>query len=271
MPDSVAFDGADDRIVIGGLPASLGSGAMTILFIVAADAWNSYTQVQAWNSIDAGVMCNNAAPENLTAGNVAGNYGVSQFGMTETNQWVLIGWGKAAGSVACTFHKYVYNTATWIHSGPVGGSLTDNMPALTSMWIGESTAFPGSGFFDGLILIMGIWNANLSNTTVETLLQTKQAWIDAAPAVGIRFDSASAISGGVFAGTATQTSRTGTTLSVGNTPEEWSDAAGGPASQLWAPNSDISTGGWATEPLYDKIDELPPEDPDSGVISATCA
>ena len=124
MPDSLIFDGADDRIVIGGLPASLGSGAMTILFIVKADVWNSYQQIQAWNAIDGGLMCNNNSPENLIAGPVTGNNGASQFGMTEFD-WVLIGWGKAAGSVVAQFHKYVYATNVWTHSGrPEGTSAT---------------------------------------------------------------------------------------------------------------------------------------------------
>ena len=271
MADSVIFDGADDRIVIGGLPASLGSGAMTILFIVKADVWNSYQQIQAWNAIDAGLMCNNASPKNLTAGNGAGNYGVSQFGMTETD-WVLIGWGKAAGTVVAQFHKYVYATNTWTHSGPVGGTVTDSLPALTSMLIGESSAFPGSGFHDGNILIGAIWNSKLTDPQVEALNLTKQAWIDAAPAVGIRFDSASAISGGVFAGTATQTSRTGTTLDVGDVPTgpagTWSDTAGGDPPQLWRPDSDIVTTGWTTAPLYSKIDEASPA---SDVISSTAS
>ena len=104
MPDSVAFDGADDRIVIGGLPASLGIGALTILFIVKADAWNSIEQILAWNAIDGGLMVNNESPEKLVAGVVTANYGVSQFGMTETD-WVLIGWCKAAGQVAAQFHR----------------------------------------------------------------------------------------------------------------------------------------------------------------------
>ena len=229
MPDSLIFDGSDDRIVIGGLPSSLGSGAITILAIVKADAWNSYQQIQAWNAIDAGLMVNNNSPENLAAGPMTGNNASSQFTMTELG-WVLIGWCKAAGTVVPQFHKYVYATNAWIHSPSTGNNPADNLPALTSMWIGESSAFPGSGFHDGNILTFGIWNSKLSDAAVEALAFSKQAWIDSAPAVGIRFDSASAISGGVFAGTATQTSRTGTTLDVGDAPTgpggTWTDTAG---------------------------------------------
>ena len=229
MSDSLIFDGSDDRIVIGGLPINLGNGAITILAIVKADAWNSYQQIQAWNAIDAGLMVNNNSPENLAAGPMTGNNASSQFTMTELG-WVLIGWGKAAGTVVPQFHKYVYDTNVWTHSASTGNNPADNLPALTSMWIGESSAFPGSGFHDGNILTFGIWNSKLSDVAVEALAFSKQAWIDAAPAVGIRFDSASAISGGVFAGTATQTSRTGTTLDVGDVPTgpggTWTDAAG---------------------------------------------
>ena len=164
------------------------------------------------------------------------------------------------------FHKYVYATNVWTHSGPVGGSVSDNFPAVTSLMIGESAAFPGSGFFDGNILIGAIWNSKLTDPQVEALALSKQAWIDAAPAVGIRFDSASAISGGVFAGTATQTSRTGTTLDVGDVPTgpagTWTDGAGGPPPQQVRPDADVTTTGWTTAPLYSKVDEAVADDGD---------
>lgn len=266
MADSVIFDGADDRIVVGGLPANLGSGALTILAIVKADAWNSYQQIQAWNAIDAGLMVNNNSPENLAAGPMTGNNASSQFGMTELG-WVLIGWGKAAGTVVPQFHKYVYDTNVWTHSPSVGSNPADNLPALTSMWFGESSAYPGSGFHDGNVLTFGIWNSKLADLTVEGVAFSKQAWIDAAPAVGIRFDSASALN--VFAGTATQTSRTGTTLDVGDIPTgpggTWTDVSG-PPPQIIRPDADVVATSWATAPLWSKVEE---ETADGVVITAT--
>ena len=42
------------------------------------------------NALDGGLQVNNESPEKLVGGIMTGNYGLSQFGMTETD-WVLIG------------------------------------------------------------------------------------------------------------------------------------------------------------------------------------
>ena len=266
MADSLILDGADDKIIVGGLPANLGSGAMTTIFIVKADVWNSYSVIFNVNALDGGLQMNNDSPEKLVAGIMTANYGVSQFGHTETG-WLLLGYGKATGQVPAQFHKYNYATNAWLHSGPVGGNVSDNLPAATSLRIGESAAFPGSGFWDGNMLIGAIWNSLLSDAAVEALAFSKGAWEAAAPAVGIRFDSASALS--VFAGTATQTSRTGTTLDVGDVPTgpggTWTDVSG-PPPQIIRPDADVTATSWGPAPLWSKVEE---ESADGVVITAT--
>ena len=257
MPDSVFLDGVDDKIGFGSLPASLGVGAYTVAFIVKFSSYAIWDTLLGWNSLDGGFALYNDTPQSLWAGNFAADTVVSDFQVSGTS-WQLLAFGKPSGTGQSTFRRYIWDTAGWTHDPAATGGVS-NQPALTAAMIGDSVAFPGQ-CFHGHMLIGGIWNSNLAQATVESLISGKQAWIDAAPAVGLRFDTASAIS--PFAGSATQTSRTGTSLAAGVAPAGWTDGAAGPPPQQVRPDADVTTTGWTTAPLYSKVDEAVADDGD---------
>jgi hypothetical protein len=260
MPDSLIFDNNDDRIIFEGLPANLGVGALTIMFIVKRRLGFSgnYDSFLNWNAQDGGMMLNSQDPQQLVGGYFGATTASGTFLYNETT-WIMLGYGKVAGLVVPRFHKYSWATGTHSHGGSVGGDSLQNFEALTSALIGDSVPFPGQ-HPDSNILIAGIWNSLLSDATVETLVTGKQAWIDAAPAVAWRFDTMAAIS--ALVGTSTQTSRVGTTLDVGDAPAGWVDGPAGPPPQTIHPDADVTTTGWTAAPLWSKVDEEVADDGD---------
>lgn len=217
MPDSLIFDGTDDKIGFTVGSPSVGSAAMTILFIVKFDTYTNYPQILTWNSLDGGLML--MSDNSIVAGDFGAGSDVSPFLLSGTS-WQLIGYGKASGSATPRYHRYIWDTAAWSH-GP-GFNPISNFPAIFSGQFGDSLAIPGQNF-DGNMLIGGIWNSNLSDGVVESLITGKLAWETAAPVVAWRFDTMSTIS--AFAGTSLESARTGTTLATGVAPAGWSDSA----------------------------------------------
>lgn len=133
------------------------------------------------------------------------------------NQWVLVANTKAAGAAIPQFHIYDYEVQSW-DSGSYASVATNMTP--------NSDAVFGSGYdepYNCNLLIAGLWDTNLSITTLEGMISTKQSWIDAAPDLGIRFDSAGTLT--PFAGSSTQTGQTGGTLDTGDAPVGWTDGA----------------------------------------------
>jgi hypothetical protein len=265
MPDSVQFDGVDDKIDIGGFPANTASGAMTLLAILRLTAYDAYDTVFGWNSEDAGLQFDAFTP-------IAGQYAgyspgfVSSLDTTgydinnDVNDWLLLGWGKAAGTVVPRYHKYSWATSVWGHSGSNGNATITNMPALTALHASNNIVF-GTQQIKGQLLIAGVWNSLLTDTQVEALIAGKQAWIDAAPVAAWRFDSATVLN--TIVGATTQTSRTGTTLAAGVAPAGWLDSAAPPVTlQQIRPDADVTTTGWTTAPLYSKVDEAVADDGD---------
>jgi hypothetical protein len=263
MPDSVAFDGVDDNIVIGNFPASFGDGAHTFVVVVRLTAFDSWDTIFGWNSEDGGFQFDSGSPAALICSTASLGHVRSDpiFDRTaELSLWMLLAYGKAAGITVPRFHKYVWATSEWTHAPsfnnePVAG----NNPALTALRASLNVPFP-SQRITGQLLIAGIWESLLPDTTIETLIVGKQAWIDAAPDAAWRFDSATVLN--TIAGSTTQTSRVGTSLAVGEAPFEWTDGAAGPPPQQIRPDADVTTTGWTTAPLYSKVDEAVADDGD---------
>lgn len=251
MPDSLIFDGTDDKLNIGSFITGFNAD-MTILFIVKFVNYTNFPQILSWNSVDGGLMID-ASPA-IQAGDLATGGDLSPFTLSGTS-WQLIGYGKAAGTVIPRYHRYIWDTAAWSHSN--GGNFINNFAALTSARIGDSVTLPGQNF-QGNMLIGGIWNANLSDLFVETLITGKTAWENAIEAW--RFDSMSPLTS-MGLGQSAETSRTGTAVATGIAPAGWTDTAGTPPQQI-RPDADVATTGWTTTPLFSKVDEATTDDAD---------
>lgn len=220
MPDSLLFDAVDDKVVFS--PGTIvGTTAWTAAAIIKRTSDTAaYADIIGWNADDKtplGLM--NVTPATLTYYNESGIVLSSTATVTAADSWLLIAYSRPDGSAAPgRFHRYKYSTTTWIHengdSNPVG-----ELPTCTSIKIAAS-GIPGN-FFNGNILIVGWWESELSDGTIETLNTGLRAWIDAAPAELWRLNNLGAIAS--LTGTSTESSRTGTTIDAGAAPNGWAD------------------------------------------------
>jgi hypothetical protein len=271
MPDSVSFDGIDDKLAITGFPASTATAAMTILAIFRLEAFDTWDTIFGWNSLDGGLQFDSGTPALQLAGDAGGGFAHSQddtgfkHPTEDMNDWLLMGWGKGVGSpLVPRYHKYSWATGVHAHQPALGGESINNMAALTTLRASENVAF-SSQLFRGQLLIAAVWNSLLSDAVVEGLIAGKQAWIDSAPVAAWRFDSATVLN--TIVGATTQQSRTGTTLAAGVAPAGWTDGPAGPPPQQVRPDADVTTTGWTTAPLWSKVDEEVASDGD--FISST--
>lgn len=209
MADSLLFDGVDDsRTYSAGNIA--GNGALSLAMIVKPS----------------GVLVDWRWSVNWNAGGSSGfgalnallwiSSGTQPTGPTiVTDEWWLLGFSKATGTVTPRYHTYRYSTTTWAH-GTFSGTIT-NYPACTSIRFMDA---PGE-LFAGNLLIAGVWDSELADGTFETLEAAQADWVTAAPDEAWRFDTTGAIS--PFVGTSTQTGSTGATLDTGDAPAGWAD------------------------------------------------
>jgi hypothetical protein len=124
---------------------------------------------------------------------------------------------KATGTVAPRLHLYNYGTQTWTHANSASTAADGAGPA-SNIRIGH---FNSSSYWQGNILIAGVWDTVLTDTQIEALITGHQAWIDAAPKEAFRLDKLSGIVSMAPSGTSTEVSRVGTTVDIGDAPAGW--------------------------------------------------
>lgn len=261
MADSLLFDGVDDYIhfTAGGI---VGTGALTCVAIakITSDT-SSYRNFVGWNALDAVFGLDNSASSHLAWYPVDGP-AISTLTVTAADGWTVVGLSKPDGAAsAVKFHKFPYGGA-WTHESDSPG-LAVELAACTRVILGARGDLAGN-FMNANILIAGWWDSELADATIETLSAGTDAWVAAAPAEAWRLDTTSAISS--LAGTSTEAARVGTSLDSGDAPTGWADAGGPP--QTLRPDADIVTTGWATAPLFSKINET---SADGTVITATAS
>jgi hypothetical protein len=102
--------------------------------------------------------------------------------VTNANNWVLVAITKDAGSATPRFHKYVYDTTTWTHEN---GTAIASGPATSDRFqVGA-----GAGdFYQGDILIAGLWNEVLDDATLEGMTDSLSQWEATNPDGLWRFD-----------------------------------------------------------------------------------
>ena len=228
MSDSLLFDGdggatGDCRAFSAGSLAA--SGALSLAFVVKpVGAFSGFDFLVNWNpdgsfNPSAGITLNGGV---LTAwdGSSPDRTGPTLV----TDEWWLIGYSKATGTVTPRYHTYRYSTTTHAHGNFSGTNA--NWTALSTIRLMHAAgeAFPGN------LLIGAGWDSELSDAAFEALaVGGLQAWENAAPDEGWRFDTTGTIT--PFAGTSTQTDSQNETLDVGDAPAGWSDELS--AFQAW--------------------------------------
>jgi hypothetical protein len=223
MPDSLLFDGTDDRRRFS--PGNFaGTGAFTFACIVRPDTPSHYFWICTRNG-DAG------SPGGLLAIDNSSNFLIVYDG-TERNSgpnsitpgatsWFLLATTKAAGTTTPRYHIYDYDAEAWTH-GDYSGTIA-NLGSWSSIGIAESPI----EYYAGNILIAAVWDSNVSESTLDTLTGAKGAWTAASPDEAWRFDTTSTIT--PFVGTGTQTLSTGATLDADAAPAGWTDGDPPPA------------------------------------------
>jgi hypothetical protein len=224
MADSLFFDGIDDVIIapIGGGAFAFGPGTICAIVKLNFDS-GAHTSPLTAGTSDGARYGLYRDPSELMDLVLDGTEATSTTGITVAQGWQLLAWTKATGSVAPQSYRYVYDTTTWTRVASGTSQANSSTPA-TQFQIGGGNS---ASFWDGNILIAGVWNTVLSQATIDTLIIGYQDWIDAAPVEAWRLDSMSALQSFGTTGTADESSRTGTTLDTGDVPAGWDDTLGG--------------------------------------------
>jgi hypothetical protein len=176
-----------------------------------------------------------------------------------------IGWALMAASRPAGANQTVSFTVY-----PIGGSPShaDASGTQSDAVAGDEIvlgSIQNGDFLDGWVAVVAIWDTNLSTAQRESLVtsMTRANWLSLSP--DFLTDELDAFATD-YAGTSTQSSLTGTTDDADD-PTGWASWASDPP-QTVRPDADIVTTGWATAPLWSKIEET---SPDGTVITATAA
>jgi hypothetical protein len=99
--------------------------------------------------------------------------------LTVADGWCLVAVTKATGTVAPPFHKVVLSsgTATDEDDNP---TVANSGTPTTKATMGRTLA--NAGPLNGDFAVAGVWNTVLTDTQVESLMTSRQAWLDLSPA-----------------------------------------------------------------------------------------
>lgn len=174
------FDGAGDRLTVSiGLTGFvMGPGTAAAIVKRGADgAIHSIFHAGAATSganrwmlrMDAANKIDLATPTAVAAATLT---------VTVANGWSLIAASKASGTSTPRFHRYIFSTNVWSHEDGAS-TLADSGTPITTSCMGEQAS--GSGDYNGDIAIAGIWNVVLTDTQIESLAFSLQAWFQVQP------------------------------------------------------------------------------------------
>lgn len=249
--------------------ANVSDGAFTIAVLlkqaVDGGTFQAYTYLctagpivrQGLSRDSSGMLINDAGDTNGT---------LDIAGTTETYIAVV---RKAAGSSLCTYSLFSKGAGTWATEGNGSTSLADSV-AATMIEIG--TFQGGSDLANAWIGLLGYWEGDMTQANVQHLddnWRTSDWWTNphGQPKALIECNIAAA-SLVDLAGNASNVLVTGTpTLDGAETLSSWNFDGTGVSSQIARPDADIAAGGWATSPLFSKLNDQS----DATVISATAS
>lgn len=259
MPDSLLFDGNDDKIVFSlGNFAATGAYSIGIILKRTSDAaYHEFWYVDAATDLEL-FYDNNGRPDLYLTTDHYFQSGADPI-LAAADGWALQVVTKAAGTVTPKSYLYKYTAAGWTRS--TATVTLANISTPVSLVVGDNSS--GSITAPGNILLVGVWDSELSQANIDTLITGTQAWVDLAPDELFRFDTTGTITS--LTGTGAETSRVGTTLDAGDAPSGWVDMELTLDSVL--PDADITTTGWSTAPLFSKVNDAS----DATVITATAS
>lgn len=228
MADSLLFDGSTAALTFSPGLALIG-GPWTIAAIIKRGGDGSFDGIvtafetaERWN-----MKLSDAADGNHLFG---GNGATDSFSTTQilaANGWQMIVSTKASGTVAPRYHRYIYSTGAWLRVN--GATAIADPTTLTSAGTIRVGWDNFSSFFGGNILIAAVWNTVVADATLDSMTGSYQAWVDAQPLEGWRFDRMTTIS--TFAtrsgSSSVETVRAaGTSVAQGDVPAGWWDVLG---------------------------------------------
>lgn len=175
MP-SRTFDAVDDRLdlAIGGCNFGYGTFALIAKRSGTTPAqpismWDgSVGQFQIYLTATTGEM-------HLYTGSSSN----STITFVSADGWVLIAAGKANGTDAGRFHKYVYNTGVWTHAN--GDTAIANAPAPGVNGSVHINTVAGPNFTGMDVAVAAFWSRNLTDAELVTLPNSLHAWMNQTP------------------------------------------------------------------------------------------
>jgi hypothetical protein len=166
----VLFNGTTSRATTTGLGGVTAPGAITLAAILNRASTSGFRNVV--NLQTAGNVTTMDLSANGTTLIMETNAG-SVNGPTISTGWQYNAADKATGSTTPRFHKQMYGTdAAVAHSN--GGAALGNGSAPAKICLG--TFDTASDWFSGDMLVVGIWNRQLSDAEHEHLASNLNAW-----------------------------------------------------------------------------------------------
>jgi hypothetical protein len=230
MPDSLFFDGVDDYLLfdVGQFAAS---GAYTFACVVkrAGADDNVYQLVMGivGGASNGGMSHSSSSPGGqLFIWDATHNTFAADPRIGQTDGWLFLAITKGAGTVQGRIHRYSWGSPGWFH----GDTSTVGQSCASPTLNGSSrVGFAGDGpssptWFMGNYLIGGVWDSQLSDAEIETLIGGLRAWRTLEPKEAWRLNIESAISSFALSGTSVETARSGATLDAGDAPTGWVDS-----------------------------------------------
>ncbi|HEU4543052.1 MAG TPA: hypothetical protein VFR23_18115 [Jiangellaceae bacterium] len=176
------FDGTDDEVVCStGALSSLTGANVTVVAVMRRNVNSAWHGIWSMNdSVDGysgwGLLLTDTGKPYIQNDGA----GPSSMSVTTSDGWVVIGYSKAAGTATARFHKYGYAANSWSH---VNGDATqaDGSAGGASGKAKFGTYNGGADRLNGDIVMAGVWNSVLTDTQIETLAHSLQAWYSLAP------------------------------------------------------------------------------------------
>lgn len=128
--------------------------------------------------------------------------------------WCLLAVTKGLGSVAPRFHRYRYDLDEWVHAD--GDVSFDDGGIVDHLSVGQMSQDFG---WRGRIALIGVWLGMLSDSTLEELTDSIDAWTAAGPDALPPFNQGSVDDPVLdLVGDSDQTDRVGTSVTSGDDP-----------------------------------------------------
>lgn len=215
------FNGTSDKLDMTPGAAAVTMGGLTLVAIGKRNSTGQNPLIAAYDG-SANERWNlkiesNANGNHLTCGNGAADAFTTNASMLLTNAdgWFLAAVSKTTGTVAPRFHLYKYGTDTAAHVNSAD-TLTDGTALAAGQRINIGFSQRWTEWYGGDIAVAGIFPAALSDSQIESLAFSLQAWYSMKPLAMWVLDQ-SVVTQKVVdqaGGGANETARTGTTVST---------------------------------------------------------